>query len=69
VEVLTVTWNVIVWYQVDATGESSWHLLGGTVWSNGGMIISIKEKGKEGEYGENPVKFHDSKQEFPKPHN
>lgn len=46
VEVLAVTWNVIVWYQIEATGESSWHLLGGTVRSNGGMII-IKEKGKK----------------------
>jgi hypothetical protein len=33
------------------------------------MIISIKETGKEVEYGENPAKFHDSKQEFPKLHN
>jgi hypothetical protein len=33
------------------------------------MIISIKEKGKKGKYGENPAKFRDSKQEFPKPHN
>jgi hypothetical protein len=40
----------------------------GAVWSNGGMIISIKEKGKEGEYGADPAKFHDSKQELPKPH-
>jgi hypothetical protein len=29
------------------------------------MIISNKEKGKEGVYSENPAKFHDSKQEFP----
>jgi hypothetical protein len=38
------------------------------VWSNGGMIISIKEKSKEGEYGENPAKFRDCKQELPKAH-
>lgn len=38
------------------------------MWSNGGMIISFKEKGKEGEYGANPAKFHDSKQELPKLH-
>jgi len=25
------------------------------------MIFIIKEKGKEGEYGENPAKFHDPK--------
>jgi len=33
------------------------------------MIISIKEEGKEREYGENPAKFRDSIQEFPKLHN
>ena len=61
--------EVLTYVECDCVVPGWGHILVGALWSNGGMIISIKEKGKEGKYGENPLKFRDSKQEFPKPHN